>query len=112
MSEQIQNQEELERRLAALGSISDETRNAVTCALIGHSHIITSCFGYQYCGRCREQIGDSLASVGIGDEVVIGHKCPTCTANYEKMDWRHKVYVPDPFAGEKSALLGTDVTGA
>lgn len=31
-------------------------------------------FGYQYCGRCGEQIGDTLASVGNRDIVFLSHR--------------------------------------
>lgn len=36
---------------------------AVFCAVFRHSRIATCWFGYQYCGRCGAQVGDSLAGV-------------------------------------------------
>jgi len=69
----------------------------VVCALIGHSRIITGFMGYQYCGRCDEQIGDALASVGIGISVGIGHNCDECRENYKLMTWRDKLFVKNPF---------------
>ncbi len=96
-------QQDVEAKIAALGDITVEQRNNIVCALIGHSHIITGFMGYQYCGRCSAQIGDTLASVGVGDVVLIGHNCATCQANYAGMDWKHKLFVPDPFAVTEDA---------
>jgi hypothetical protein len=66
------------------------------CAWIGHSRIITSCFGYQYCGRCGDQIGDTIGSIGISESVGIGHNCEHCYENYKHMTWRDKFMVPYP----------------
>ncbi len=99
--------QELMQKLAALGDISEEQRNQVTCSLVGHSKIQTYCFGYFNCARCGAQLGDSLASVYPQAEevVVVGHmggNCPTCRENYKKLTWRDKLFCPDPFArGEK-----------
>jgi len=89
-------------KLAALGEITEEQRNKITCDLIGHSRIVTARFGYVYCGRCGEQVGDHLM-YGYSDApnaVVVGHNCPTCRDNYEKMDWKDKTFAPDPFTPE------------
>jgi hypothetical protein len=94
----IKNKKALEQRLAALGEVDDETKAKVACALIGHSRIVSMCFGYQNCGRCGEQIGDTLGGAGIGTCVVIGHKCPECEKNMKEMTWKDKYMVPDPFA--------------
>lgn len=89
---------ELRRKLKALGPLDKDTRNTVTCALIGHSGIHTGCMGYFYCGRCGTQVGDSLMGSYNGkDTVIIEHDCSTCRKNYEKLTWRDKLYVPDPF---------------
>lgn len=95
---------ELLAKLAALGKISDEQRNTVTCALIGHSRIQTQCFGYYNCARCGEQLGDTLAGCypAANEAVVVGHACPTCRANYAQLDWRHKLFTPDPFLSQGS----------
>lgn len=69
------------------------------CALIGHSRIITACFGYQHCGRCREQVGDTLSGIGVGTTVGIGHNCEGCYENYKKMTWRDKFLVKNPITG-------------
>lgn len=79
-------------------------RNKITCALIGHSLIATMCFGYVYCGRCGDQVADKLMGSDSNAEirVVVGHNCKTCRANYKKLDWRHKLYVPNPFTKKKA----------
>lgn len=95
----IESLNELEQRLSALGEITDQQRNEITCSLIGHSRITTYCFGYHYCGRCETQIGDSLGGSYVAKENVIsGHDCPTCRENYQKCTWRDTYRVKDPFA--------------
>lgn len=84
--------------LAALGDITTEQRNAVVCALVGHSLIQSACFGYFNCARCGEQAGDSLGGAYTADKVVVvGHDCSTCRANYKKLTWRDKLFAADPF---------------
>jgi len=96
--EQITKKELLEK-IRSLGNISKEQRNSIVCALIGHSRISDSFWGYRHCGRCGELLGDSLGGVDmdIGGAVIIGHNCPTCRKNYKKCDWRDKIYTPNPF---------------
>lgn len=89
---------ELTQRLAAMGPLPDEETDKIVCALIGHSRIVTYCFGYQYCARCSAQVGDTLGSVGIGVCVIVGHKCEECETNMKKMTWRDTYRTPDPFA--------------
>lgn len=77
---------------------SKEQRNEIVCALIGHSRIIDTWFGYQNCARCNELLGDTLGGVGIGgDYVIVGHNCKTCRKNYKKFKWEDKIYCPNPF---------------
>lgn len=72
------------------------------CALIGHSRIVTMCFGYISCGRCKEQIGDTLAGADSAKGlVIIQHDCETCRDNYTKMTWRDKFLVRSPWSTEK-----------
>ena len=95
---EIKTEEELHKKLDALGDMSDEQRNRVTCSLLGHSKIQSVCFGYWNCARCGEQLGDSLGGTYEGrDKVIVGHKCEVCTKNYENLGWEHKVFVADPF---------------
>jgi len=89
---------ELMTKLRALGDIMKEQRNKIVCSLIGHSRIITMCFGYVHCGRCEDQIGDALAGVfGTSDYVVVGHNCPTCRKNFKALTWRDKLFAANPF---------------
>jgi len=80
-----------------------EQRNNIICSLIGHSRICTTCIGYRYCGRCGDQLGDSLGSMDFGNKsaVLIGHNCPTCRKNYKKCTWKDKLYVKNPFTKGK-----------
>ena len=74
----------------------------VICALWGHSNIETICFGYHYCGRCKEQIGDSLAGIYENhDAVVVGHNCDICRTNYKKLSWKDKLLAPNPFKEDR-----------
>lgn len=100
---EIQSEEELLEKLDALGVTDEDQKKEITCSLIGHSRIQTFCFGYYNCARCGDQVGDSLGGYypGAADAVIVGHKCPTCEANFKKLTWRDKVFCPDPFADDK-----------
>lgn len=85
--------------LERVKGLGDAQRNATVCALVGHSRVQTACFGYYSCARCGAQVGDTLAgSYDTTSVVVVGHNCKTCRNNYEAMDWRDKLFAPDPFA--------------
>lgn len=90
---------ELEKKIKGLGKITDQQKKEAACVLIGHSKIQTACFGYFNCGRCGDQLGDSLGSSysGATTAVIIGHNCKTCRANYKKCTWVDTYLVPDPF---------------
>lgn len=98
MSSKI-TKKELMSKLKVLDIQDKETRNSVVCGLIGHSRIQTACFGYYYCARCGNQLGDTLCSIypGAEDAVVVGHNCKTCRKNYKTLTWRDKLYCPNPF---------------
>ena len=64
MNKEIKTQEELLEKLNMLGIEDEERRNKITCALIGHSLIQTTFFGYYYCSRCGEGVR----------EIAKGHK--------------------------------------
>lgn len=92
---------ELLAKIEALGDISEEQRNEITCSLIGHSRIVTACFGYVHCARCGAQLADRLGGAGFNgapDAVFVGHNCPQCRENFEKMGWEDRIFTPDPFA--------------
>jgi hypothetical protein len=79
---------------------------ATVCSLIGHSRIVSACFGYIYCGRCEAQVADKLGGPGYQHAescVQIGHNCKTCRANFNKMGWLDKWLVPDPFKKKKAS---------
>lgn len=95
----IKSKEDLLEKLDLLGITDEEQKKKLTCSLIGHSKIQTTFFGYYYCARCEEQVGDSLGSIypDVANVVIVGHKCPTCEANYKKLTWKDKIFCPDPF---------------
>jgi hypothetical protein len=85
------------------GLLLTEQRKVV-CALVGHSLIVESCFGYVHCARCGAQIADKLGGAGFsGAEkcVQIGHNCEMCHKNYKALGWQHKFLTPNPFAKRK-----------
>jgi len=94
---------ELEKKIKALGKVSEAQKRSVVCSLVGHSRAVSMCFGYVNCGRCEDQIGDTLAGASdMSKRVVIGHRdketggvCATCLANYKKFDWRDKAFLPE-----------------
>lgn len=84
--------------LRRVRGLEREERNAVVCALVGHSGIHHSCWGYKNCARCGAQVGDSLGGSYDGSStVIVGHNCKKCRTNYAAMTWRDKLFVPDPF---------------
>jgi DNA-directed RNA polymerase subunit RPC12/RpoP len=97
---QINTDKELLDKLELLGIEDEQKKKEITCSLIGHSRIQTFCFGYYNCARCGAQLGDSLGGIYPGAEkaVVVGHKCPTCEANYKELTWKDKIFCPDPFS--------------
>jgi hypothetical protein len=98
-TEKLLTRKELMQKLELLKPFKDkEQRNEIVCALIGHSRIIETWFGYQDCSRCGERLADALGGVGLGgDYVVVGHNCKICRKNYKKLDWRNRIYCPNPF---------------
>lgn len=90
--------------LKRIRGLTLEQKRAVVCSLVGHSRIVTGCFGYVYCGRCEARIADALGGLNADAEnqVRVGHNCKTCRANYKKLDWRHKLLAPDPFKVKKT----------
>jgi hypothetical protein len=86
---------------AKITDLDENQAKSVVCALVGHSRIIDSCFGYIYCARCGAQIGDNLCGVfSLDDNVIVGHDCDLCRKNYKNMDWRDKFMAPNPFEKE------------
>ena len=70
---------------------------ATFCVWFGHSRIITSFLGYEYCARCDEQTGDNWLGPASTKAVLVGHNCGTCRENYAKCTWRDKWFTPYPF---------------
>lgn len=88
--------------LKKIESIPKKNKAAVLCALVGHSRVVTTYWGYFYCARCEAQIGDSLGGVFSAAPTcaIVGHDCKLCRKNYKEMGWEHKLLSPDPFKEE------------
>jgi hypothetical protein len=98
----IKTKKELEAKLKALGKLDDDTKKSVVCSLIGHSNIQKMCFGYVSCARCGTQVGDTLGGIYENKkQVVVGHNCEICRANYKELSWKDKYLCPDPFKVEE-----------
>ncbi len=103
VKKKIETKKDLVKILKNIPIKDKDHRNSIVCSLIGHSKICTTCWGYRYCGRCGDQLGDSLGSIdyGIKEAVVVGHNCPDCKKNYKKCTWKDKLYAPNPFKKDK-----------
>lgn len=56
-----------------------EKKLKIYCINHGHAKYVTTFWGYVYCGRCGQQIGDQLGSIfDTRNLMVIGHKCKIC----------------------------------
>ena len=83
-----------------------EVKRKVYCARHGHSNVETMCFGYHYCGRCGDQVGDSLGGCYQNENAcVVGHNCPICKDNARKLTSRDKQLLPDDAAAYVKELL-------
>ena len=88
--------------LQRIKGLDEKTQKKMVCALAGHSRIQTTFFGYFYCGRCGEQVGDKLAaSYDSSQVVVVGHDCQQCHENAKAFTWKDTLLAPDPFVKEK-----------
>lgn len=96
------NEQELEVKLAKLKEIlPDRSDKSLVCEIVGHTRVVSMCFGYVHCARCEEQIGDTLAGAfDNASTVIVGHECDTCVKNYEKLKWHEKYLTPNPFTKE------------
>ena len=58
----------------------------IYCIKNEHAKYATNCMGYISCGRCGDQIGDSIGGIFDGAGLaLVGHKCDTCTEAFNKL---------------------------
>lgn len=70
----------------------------IFCATFGHAKIVSLCFGYVSCARCKDQIGDCLGGVfNLSNYVLANHNCDKCQENFAKLKPKDKLLCPDPF---------------
>lgn len=75
--------------------VSLEKRRKIFCVTHRHSNVITSCFGYIYCARCGQQIGDTLAGCyENASAVLVDHGCEECKANAKKLTRHDTALLP------------------
>ena len=94
--------------LERLKGIPTAAKGRVVCALVGHSRIVSQCFGFVHCERCEAQIADKQGGAGFlgaSECVQVGHNCPTCRKNYRTMDWHDKLLVKNPFTKKRERSL-------
>ena len=70
--------------------LTQEQKARIYCVKNGHAKYVTNFFGYVYCGRCGEQLGDKLASIyPDADKVAVveceKHPCKICDAIIKKL---------------------------
>lgn len=54
--------------------LSEEQKRRIFCVKNGHSRLLDAFFGYHYCARCREQLGDSIGGAYSNkDAVYVSH---------------------------------------
>ena len=85
-----------------------ETQRYIYCAKHGHSRLRDYCFGYHYCARCGDQLGDSLAGVYSDDSAVYiyhmylytkGKSQCACPENAKLLTWRDFKLVQEYMSG-------------
>jgi ribosomal protein L37AE/L43A len=88
-----------EQVIVRIEGLPEETQKKMVCAMIGHSRIKEVSWGYWYCARCGEQVGDSIGSCYQGEnDVIVGHDCNVCRGNLATLTWKDTFMAPDPFA--------------
>lgn len=75
------------------------------CAVFGCPMVVTECWGYVTCARCKRQIGDALGGScpDMADFVLVGHACDGCLKNWGTLFWHEKLMV----GGKAKALERT-----
>lgn len=67
--------------------VTQKQEASIYCIKHGHADYIWTFFGYVHCGRCGDQIGDTLAGVfDTKKMIVVGHKCKMCSSLKRKLN--------------------------
>lgn len=94
----------LKRILKQTGKLTDAQRGALICSLLGHPKIVEVCMGQVTCARCDAILGDTLVGCyQLTGKVLRGHQqgnCSNCHAAFDPLDWKHRLYVRDPFVDD------------
>lgn len=72
---------------AELQKLTQKQNAEIHCIKHGHADYVWTFWGYVYCGRCGQQIGDQLAGIyDTSNMLVVGHgKCKTCNSIKKKL---------------------------
>jgi hypothetical protein len=100
--------------MIVMEKLSQEQKARIYCVKHGHARYVTTFWGYVYCGRCGEQIGDGLAGVfDPSDRMVIGCKrkgCKVCPRVMREANALDKEIIKrlrkDPVASTEEVLKG------
>jgi hypothetical protein len=65
--------------MAKAKTLTIEQKRSIFCVKHGHSKLRDHFFGYHYCCRCGQQLGDSLGSVYSDDSAVYVHHMHVAT---------------------------------
>lgn len=81
-----------------------EEKALLFCHRNGHSRIVESDWGYIYCCRCGQQIGDLLGGgFRVTDEYMVGHDDRECLDNWLNLTKEDKHLVPRKYWYKKKA---------
>ena len=60
-------------------NLTNTQKAKIYCIKNEHAKYATNCMGYIYCGRCGEQIGDTLMGIfDLKEFAIVNHKCKLC----------------------------------
>lgn len=82
--------------------LTDEQKRKIYCVKHGHSHLMDHFFGYHYCARCGEQLGDSLGGVYANPDAVYVHHMHVFTYDKARFEEFKGCHCPE------NALMLTD----
>ena len=94
-----------------IGGIDEEVQQKMVCAMVGHSRLLTQCFGYHHCARCGAQVGDSLGGsfrdvdnkMGL---TIINCACEKCSTSYAAFTWKDLFMVSKKILGTAKKQFG------
>ena len=69
-----------------MSKLDQKQKAQIYCVKHNHGGYVWTFFGYVHCGRCGQQIGDTLAGVfDTTNMLLVGHKCKKCSKLKKKL---------------------------